>query len=536
MLPGKTFNPEDAFDIIRRRYWTLLVPFAVVSAITAAAARRLPVLYRSQAMIQVVPQRVPENYVKATVTTRIEDRLQSIRQQILSRTRLEQVIQEFDLYPQERRIDIMENVVDRMRSAVKVEVTKSGDSFTVSYTGSDPRVVTKVTASLASQFIDESLHDREQLYESTDQFLESQLQDARRRLEDQEQKLAAYRTRYAGQLPTQEGANLQALASTQMQLQQLADADNRDTDRRLMLERALKELELEKDPPPVEPGAASAAMPASGMNTPDSAPLGSNAQTLDAAKKTLAQMRQRYSDSWPDVQAQKRYVDDLQRKVDAEALQQPLTVAASPESPAAAAASPAVARQTKMQGLQTDLKEIDRQMAARQVEAKRLRDNAAVLQQRVDAVPARESEMTELTRDYATLSGQYTSLLAKKEDSKLAANLERRQIGEQFKLIDPARMPEKPASPDRPLINMCGMAAGLAIGLGLIVLFEYRDSSFKNDSEVRDLLELPVLAVVPIMQSDGDRRRARVRRVVVDVGLGSTVAGCLAVLAYTFVR
>src|SRR5215467_10981200 len=115
MLPGKTFNPEDAFDIIRRRYWTLLVPFAVVSAITAAAARRLPVLYRSQAMIQVVPQRVPENYVKATVTTRIEDRLQSIRQQILSRTRLEQVIQEFNLYPEARRIDIMENVVDRMR-------------------------------------------------------------------------------------------------------------------------------------------------------------------------------------------------------------------------------------------------------------------------------------------------------------------------------------------------------------------------------------------------------------------------------------
>jgi polysaccharide chain length determinant protein (PEP-CTERM system associated) len=395
-------------------------------------------------------------------------------------------------------------------------------------------VVTKVTAGLAAQFIDESLHDREQLYESTDQFLESQLQDARRRLEDQEQKLAAYRTRYAGELPSQEGANLQALASTQMQLQQLADADNRDTDRRLMLERSLKELELEKDTP-VEPG-ASAATSSTALSTPDSAPLGSNAQTLEAAKKALAQLRQRYSDNWPDVQAQKRFVNDLQQKVDAEALQQPLTPAATLDPAAAAAASTAVARQTKIQGLQADLNEIDRQMAARQIEAKRLKDNAAALQQRVDAVPGRESEMTELTRDYATLSGQYTSLLAKKEDSKLAANLERRQIGEQFKLIDPARMPEKPASPDRPFINRCGMAAGFAIGLGLIVLLEYRDSSFKNDSEVRDLLELPVLAVVPIMQSESDRRRARVRRVVVDIALGSTVAGCLAVLAYTFVR
>jgi polysaccharide chain length determinant protein (PEP-CTERM system associated) len=527
MLPGKTFKPADAFDILRRRYWMLLVPFAIVSAGTAIIARRLPVLYQSQAVIQVVPQRVPENYVKATVTTRIEDRLESIKQQILSRTRLEQVIQEFNLYPDARRVDIMENVVDRMRTAVRVEVNKSGDSFTVSYRGSDPTVVTKVTASLAAQFVDESLHDREQLYEGTDQFLESQLQDARRRLEDQEQKLAAYRMKYAGQLPTQEGANLQALAGNQMQLQQLADADNRDTDRRLMLERALKDLELEKDTP-VEPTASTTA-----PSTPDAAPLG-NVQTLDAAKKGLAQLRQRYSDNWPDVQALKRYVDDLQKKVDAEALQQPLTAPATSDS--AAAASPAVARQTKIRGLQADLKEIDRQMAARQLDEKRLKDNAVVLQQRVDAVPARESEMTELTRDYATLSGLYTSLLAKKEDSKLASNLERRQIGEQFKLIDPARVPEKPVSPDRPSINMYGMTVGLALGLGMIVLLEYRDSTFKNDGEIRDLLELPVLAIVPIMQSESDRRRARARRVVIDIGLGSAVAGCLAVLAYTFVR
>ena len=146
------------------------------------------------------------------------------------------------------------------------------------------------------------------------------------------------------------------------------------------------------------------------------------------------------------------------------------------------------------------------------------------LQRAIDAVPARESEMTELMRDYATLQNTYNGLLAKSEESKLAANLETRQIGEQFKLLDPARLPERPFSPNRPLINLGGMAAGLALGLVLVALLEYRDRSFKTDDEVIGLLALPVLAVVPLMQSNDERRRdAPAAVAIVGVGLGSTV-------------
>ena len=232
------------------------------------------------------------------------------------------------------------------------------------------------------------------------------------------------------------------------------------------------------------------------------------------------------------MQIQKRYVEDLQRKYDAEMLQRPVSVAANePVVPPLE-----LARRKRIQGLQDEISEIDRQRTIREKEAAQLRKNSGILQQRLDAVPARESEMTELTRDYGTLSSLYNGLLAKKQESKIAANLQSQQIGEQLKLLDPARLPEEPASPNRPLINVIGMVAGLGIGVLFVLLLEYRDASFQTDSEITELLQLPVLAVVPLMESRRDKRRAMRRRVIVGVGLGSTVAGCLAVVLYTFVR
>jgi hypothetical protein len=130
----------------------------------------------------------------------------------------------------------------------------------------------------------------------------------------------------------------------------------------------------------------------------------------------------------------------------------------------------------------------------------------------------------------------YSSLLLKKEDSKLAANLERRQIGETFKLLDPARVPERPFKPNRQLFYLAGIVIGLGIGLGIIALLEYRDHSFRSDREVTRLLALPVLALVPVMQSDAERRRSFRRSVAANVALGTTVTACLAVVAYAFLR
>src|SRR3954466_3612742 len=232
MLPGKAYRPEDVLLILRRRIWLLLVPFAIISAAVAAWSSKLPDRYRSETVVLVVPQQVPESYVKSTVTTRIEDRLQSLTQQIMSRTRLERIIQDFNLYQEKRKTGIMEDVVKQMRRDITVQIVR-GDAFRITYIGDNPRTVMKVTEKLASLFIEESLRDRETLAEGTNQFLEAQLEDARRRLIDHEKKLEEYRRQYAGQLPTQVESNLQVLQNLQTQVQSLAESINRDSERRL---------------------------------------------------------------------------------------------------------------------------------------------------------------------------------------------------------------------------------------------------------------------------------------------------------------
>jgi uncharacterized protein involved in exopolysaccharide biosynthesis len=193
-------------------------------------------------------------------------------------------------------------------------------------------------------------------------------------------------------------------------------------------------------------------------------------------------------------------------------------------------------RDRRMRELKDELTRIDDAIAEMREEETRLRSTSAGYQARAHAAPARASELTELMRDYGPLQALYSGLLSKREDARIAANLEQRQIGEQFRLLDPARLPERPFSPNRQQVTLYGIVAGLAIGVALVGLLEFRDKSFKTDEEVTSLLALPVLAVVPRMASEAERRTTRRRRVFVNLTLGGAVAGCLAVLAYTLVR
>ena len=518
MLPGKSYNPEDILRIVRTRIWVLLVPFALVSAATALIVHGLPDRYRSETVILVVPQRVPEEYVRSTVTTRIEDRLQSLVQQILSRSRLERIIQDFDLYADERRTGIMEDIVETMRHDIGVNILP-GEAFRISYTGANPRTVTRVTERLASLFIEENFRDREVLAEGTNQFLEAQLEDARRRLIEQEKKVEAYRKRFAGQLPSQLESNLQVLQNSQMQVQAILESINRDRDRRLVLERQIADLEQQGQAALVI--AAPAPADASANATP--------AQRLAAAKATLATLQLRLKPNHPDILRLNRLIRDLENKVEQDAQDTPVSAEATDLSPAE------TARRRRIAELNLEMQLLDRQIDEKQNDQQRLRAQIASYQTRVEVAPTRESEMTELTRDYQTLQDMYKSLLSKKEESSIAANLERRQIGEQFKLLDPARVAEKPYSPNRPRLTFIGMAAGLAIGVLFVALMEYRDKSFKTDEEIMRVLSLPVLAVVPVMLTQAEQRWAWRRRLLLGLGYGTTVVACFAVVAYTFV-
>jgi polysaccharide chain length determinant protein (PEP-CTERM system associated) len=530
MLPGEKYTPDDIVAILRYRIWWLLLPFAILSAGSAIVARLLPDLYKSEALVLVVPQRVPESYVRSTVTTRIEDRLQAITQQILSRTRLERIIEEFNLYADARRTGIMEDIVQRMRTQhVNVQIQK-GDVFSVSYIGRDPRTVMRVTDRLASFFIEESLRDRQALAERTDQFLEAQLEDARSRLVDHEKKLEQFRQRHAGELPSQVESNLQAASSVQVQMQSVLQSIDRDQERRIALERTLGELQSQS-----ESSAAAAAVAAPPVTVgSDAQPptTGSTAEQLNAAQAALESARLRLRPEHPDVQRLQRLIRDLTARAEAEALQVPVSssAAATPSSPAEAS------RMRRMAEIRDELDKIDAEIAVMRKEEERLRATGAAFQARAQAAPTRESELTELMRDYGPLQSLYSGLLSKKEDARIAANLERRQIGEQFQILDPARLPERPYSPDRLTITLGGILAGLAVGLGVVGLLEYRDRSLRTDDDVALALSLPILAVVPRMSSDKERRRDRRRVLITNLSFSATVLVCVVIVVFSFLR
>jgi polysaccharide chain length determinant protein (PEP-CTERM system associated) len=493
VISGKTLEPKDLLNILRR--WPVIViPFVLIAVAGAAVVRKLPNKYRSETLIMVVPQRVPESYVRSTVTTRIEDRLRSINQQITSRTRLEPVIKEFNLYADEVRTGLMEDVVEHMRRDITTDIIR-GDAFRISYVSNDPRTAMKVTERLASMYIDESLRDREVLADSTNQFLDSQLVAAKERLVEHEKKLEAYKMRYSGQLPGQVQANLQVMQNAQLQIQSLVDSLNRDRDRRLVVQGQLADLGA--DPSTVLAAADEPSTPA----------VSQAAAELASARKTLDQLLLRLKESHPDVVRQQRLVSELQKKVADEAATQALV----PQEKGRNNADPVeMARLNRVEQIRTELDGLNRQIAQKEQEEERLRALVRQYQARVESAPALESELTELMRDYDTLERAYTGLLAKKEEAQVSANLERHQIGEQFKILDPARMPEKPFSPNRPMLYSACTAAGLGLGLLLAGFLEYRDTSLKTEEDVVAVLTLPVLAMIPELR--GPRRHGLLRR------------------------
>ncbi len=491
MLPGTAYSPEDVIRIARRRKWLILGPLALGTVIGVGIGQFLPDKYRSEATIMLLQQRIPDNFVRTTVTTGVQERLTTLTQQILSRSRLERIILEMDLYAKERRVLPMEDVVQRMRDDIsKPEIEEEG-AFRIRYVGGEPKTVQKVTARLAALFIEENTRERENLAEDTTSFMDAQVEDARIRLIAQEKRLEEYRRAHAGELPSQGASNLQVIQSARMQIQSLAESEDNDRARRLLLERQLADFE---SPEQLDTEAGTEQTPSA------------TAQQLATARENLRVAEARLKPDHPDLRFLRRSVSELEAKLEAEKARPP--EARSAEKPGRSSAAE-LARQRRVRGLKDQIDDIDRQLRNKAEQTRRLQGIIADYQARLDELPRRESELVELTRDYETLQRRHASLLEKKEESKLAVNLERRKISEQFRILEPPKEAKKPYTPNRPIIDLAGAAAGLAIGILWIWLLEYRDSTFKSEADIVRVLNLPVLALVPVISSDLDNRTMR---------------------------
>jgi polysaccharide chain length determinant protein (PEP-CTERM system associated) len=514
-----------------RHKWWVVIPTVLIASVTAVVALMLPDRYLSETLILVVPQRVPESYVRATVTTRIEDRLRSIQQQILSRTRLELIVRDFKLYPREVARLPMEDVIEQMRRDVRVDIVR-GDAFRVAYTSDSPRKAMEVADRLSSLFINESYQDREVLAEATTDFLQAQLEDARGRLTEQEKKVAEFQRLHAGELPSERESNLQVLHNLQLQVQALTESINRDRDRRLFLEQTVAGLEADAKAlknAVVQPPSSDVGSVAAGGNT---------AEQLNSARENLKSLELRLKPGHPDVAYMKRVVRDLEAKLKAEEATVPAAAGAAPgtgNNPRGRAPSPEeVAAQRKLQDVRQELAAVEGQIATKQAEERRLREQIGQFQHRVAMTPSIEAEFTALTRDYETLQSQYQSLLTKNEDSKVAAALERRQIGETFRVLDRARLPEAPFSPNRLLINLGGIFGGLAVGFGLVMLLETRDKTVRTESDMGRIVDVPVLASIPVIGTKEDRRRRSRKRLYAALAAGVFFIVMVAGAAYAY--
>jgi polysaccharide chain length determinant protein (PEP-CTERM system associated) len=512
MLPGKSYAFSDFIWIAWKRRWWILVPAALIAIATFVWASRLPDRYQSQTTVLIVPQTVPSAFVRTTITAGIAERLTGIRQQILSRTRLETLIEEFNLYERERQTMLMEDVVNLMRQHVRIDVptarrrNDNTSSFTVGFEAGDPRTAMVVANRLASLLVQENIQDRDVQVDSTNQFLQTQLEEARQRLVVQEERLEAFRRRNAGRLPTQSQSNLQLLQTTQGQLQANADGALKDRDRLMQLE-TLVEQAAATPTPVIAPATEGNRAPAPG----------SVAEKLEAARANLTALELRLRPDHPDVGRAKRLIADLETKADEEA-RAAAEAAASGVLPARPSREQLAAMKREAD-MRAEIEQIRNRLEYRKLEETRLQQALADYKGRLEAAPALESELTELTRDYGITRDQYATLLRKTEESKMAVSLERRQVGEQFRVIDSARLPERPISPNRERLNLLGILGGLALGMALAALLEYRDTTLKTDQDVVDSLSLPVLAVIPAMLTILDRRRRHRRRVLAFTGL-----------------
>jgi succinoglycan biosynthesis transport protein ExoP len=505
---------EHYLRLILHRKWLVLGVFSLVSITTFVIASRMQDIYISETVIMVDPQKVPDSYVRSTVTGDVRNRLGTLSQQILSATRLQKIIETLNLYPEERKAQAREDVITRMRRDISVQVVSDFgggqdlQAFRIGYSGTQPGLVAQVTNELASLFIEENLKAREQQATSTNEFLQNQLQETRKVLEQQEAKLKVFKLKHIGEMPEQQTASLQILGQVQSQLQLESEALNRAEQQKSYLQSMLASQSTatvvdldEYEPKPPKPAEAQAGKPGIG-----------------GAKARLQALLSRYSEDHPDVKRLRRQIEDEQIKLRDEGkdVKEMAVVApsdAEPAAPAAPVRRPPPPRPSNYVNpvLQSQLKTVDAEIAKHKEEQQRLSKLASTYQTKLEAIPVREQEITELVRDYEISKGHYKQLLEKQMSAETATQLEIRQKGERFSVLDPAQPAERPSRPNRRLINAAGSFLGFGLGLLLALVTEFLGMSITAPEQITAATNLPVLGVIPVIRTAMDRMVRRRR-------------------------
>jgi len=484
------FDLQHYLGLVRRRHMQFLIPLLAGWLLVWAASWVLPSRYRSSTLILVEQPTMPKDYVTPNVSDNLQDRLQSITQQILSRTRLLHIIDQLSLYPGHMTAD---DKVDRIRKEIEIELVRDGDrvnAFNVSYSSRDARTAQQVTSELTNLFISENLEVRQQQSEDTTKFLEGQLETARKTLSDQEEKIREFKGEHVGQLPAQVGSNLQILAGLQSQLQTEEDALNTAKQQRVYLETLVNQYRSLQGTPKNDGSNTTAGLPALDAE-------------LEKLRAQLADLSSRYTDRHPDVRKLKEQIaktEKMRSQVAAEQKAGAVAAQSDPNASASAAGDPS----SPMVQLQGQLQANRTEIANREQSIKDLSAKVTDYQARLNQEPVREQELSDLTRGYDQSKANYDELLKKKNESAMATSMELLQQGERFRIIDPPSLPLKPDFPNRLKFCLIGLGIGLALGVVVAGTMEMLDDRVFDEKDFQKLLPVAVISEIPpiVVQSE----------------------------------
>jgi len=509
---------ERFFDVARRRYLHLLIPFFLTWLIVWGLSWVLPPYFKSSTQILVEQPTMPSNYVSPNINDNIQARLQSITQQILSRSRLILIMNKLHLYGAQNAADD-DPRVGRMRKDIEIDLLKDSrnneiTAFKVSYSARDPQTAQAVTTELTNLFIDENNRARQEESKGTTKFIEDQLEDARVQLAQQEAKVKAFEGTHEGVLPSQQTSNLQILAGLQNQLQSEQDSLSQSKQQRVYLQAVIDQNRASRS-----------------LTRADGSPTGLAEvnQQLEKLNTQLVDLSSRYTDEYPDVVKLKEQIAKTEKLRD--------QLLAAPRKPVDESST--TSRELDGIGVNSPIAQLQGQLKANQAEIANREHRIDELQQkineyqgRLNAAPTIEQQYAEVTRGYDQSKQIYDELLKKKNNSEMATSMEQLQQGEHFTVLDSPSLPTKPDFPNR--LKFCGIGLVLGLVAGIIVAlgFEFADDRLHNEADLRAMLPLTILSEVPEVVHPSDEAKRR-RHLVFSWAV--TVVAVLAILAGTAV-
>jgi len=487
MLGHRPLNVEDYLFILKRHWWVIAIPTVVLPIVAVVATLYIPAQYVSQSSVQIGQQKVSNDLVKQVVTEDINSRLATIDQQIESRSSILPIVDKFNLYADQRlttddRIALARKNIDIQALPTGFAHSNGVPGFTIAFTASDAHTAQMVCAEITSLFISANLHAQQDFTGDTTDFLKEQLDNAKHTLDDQEAKKADFERKYFGMRPEDEGQNINILNSLNTQL----DASTQDLSR---MEQNKTYLET--------------TLAAQLAATPASVSPQTQEQQLQALLAQRDNLTQHYSAQYPDVIAINRRIADLQAKIAHPSSAQP-----SPAAPATPGGNDSLA----VQDLRARIRAADQGIQQKRAEQAQINKQIRDYQARIQSTPQVEEEYEQLTRDSQTSQALYDSDLAKLNQAQQATDLQNRQEGETFSVLDAANLPDNPTYPKRKVFASGGLAGGVALGLLIVALLEYRDTALRTERDVWAFTKLPTLAVIAWSGDVAERKPGKFAR------------------------